>query len=453
MSKQNTKHNYNLTVLRLIVASGLGIFIFFGPEIDGSAPFIYLSSKIFLAKVIGQYSDEIITIIPVLMLCGYTYAKTIAKDGSKIKKFFKEDGLFQLSLYILSTIFALCYYFKVGPQLLLSEHTGGVIIGNVLNYTISMIPIGSLVLPLLANYGLIEIIGYVLKPIMRPLFKLPGKAALDSIASIVGSAPVGILLTAKLYKQGEYSLKEAFAIATNFSLASVGYCFLILGIAGVSFNLGLLFVAYAILSYLIAAIIIRIPPICNLKDTYIDNMPKDAEERCQEKYSGEGNIAQRIFAVAVKKADESGSVTKQLAQGFIEGIKITCQALPCIMAIGTAGLMIAEFTPLLDWIAMPFVPLISLLGIPEASVAASAIIGGGIDMLLPVTLIVQAEAVEATKFFVALVSLVQVLYISETMLPIIFFGIPGKFSHILIVFFERTLIAMPFAALLTHILY
>lgn len=52
-----------------------------------------------------------------------------------------------------------------------------------------------------------------------------------------------------------------------------------------------------------------------------------------------------------------------------------------------------------------------------------------------------------------MVSLVQVLYITETMLPIIFFRIPAKLKDILSLWVVRTLVAIPVVAVLTHILY
>ncbi|MGL5255550.1 MAG: hypothetical protein ACRC76_00830 [Proteocatella sp.] len=123
-----------------------------------------------------------------------------------------------------------------------------------------------------------------------------------------------------------------------------------------------------------------------------------------------------------------------------------------VITIGIIGLSLSEFTPIIEIISKPFVPFIAMLGIPDAALATQAILVGGIDLFLPAILIANS-AFEATRFFVLMVSLVQVLYITETMLPIIFFGIPAKFKDIIALWAIRTLVAIPIVAILTHILY
>ena len=53
---------------------------------------------------------------------------------------------------------------------------------------------------------------------MRPLFKVPGKAALDaSCDSFVSSSSLGVLITNRLWKNNVYTEKEMVAIMTGFS--------------------------------------------------------------------------------------------------------------------------------------------------------------------------------------------------------------------------------------------
>ena len=80
-----------------------------------------------------------------------------------------------------------------------------------------LIPIGAIALSLLVGYGLLEYIGVLMQPVMRPLFKTPGKSAVDAVASFVGSYSLGLLITNRVYKDGMYNKKEAVIIATGFS--------------------------------------------------------------------------------------------------------------------------------------------------------------------------------------------------------------------------------------------
>ena len=62
-----------------------------------------------------------------------------------------------------------------------------------------------------------------MKPVMRPIWKTPGRSAVDAVASFVGSYSVGLLITNRVYKEGFYSEKEASIIATGFSTVSATF--------------------------------------------------------------------------------------------------------------------------------------------------------------------------------------------------------------------------------------
>ena len=72
-----------------------------------------------------------------------------------------------------------------------------------------LVPVGAVFLSFLINYGLMEFIGVFMKPVMRPIWKTPGRSAVDAVASFVGSYSVGLLITNRVYKEGFYSEKEA----------------------------------------------------------------------------------------------------------------------------------------------------------------------------------------------------------------------------------------------------
>lgn len=53
-----------------------------------------------------------------------------------------------------------------------------------------------------------EFIGVLVQPIMRPVFKTPGRSAIDAVASFVGSYSLGLLITNRVYKEGKYTARE-----------------------------------------------------------------------------------------------------------------------------------------------------------------------------------------------------------------------------------------------------
>lgn len=96
-------------------------------------------------------------------------------------------------------------------------------------------------------------------------------------------------------------------------------------------------------------------------------------------------------------------------------------------------------------------PLIMLLGIPDAHLVAPASLVGIAEMFLPALFVVEA-AVEA-KFFIAVLSLSQVLFFSAVIPLLMEVDVPVTLKDMLILFVLRTLIAMPIIAVITHIVF
>ncbi|SKC80880.1 YjiH family protein [Maledivibacter halophilus] len=449
INESNLKTSYRRSLFLFIFGSISGIFIFF-VQINGQFPFEAIYKG--LLNLLGDAVPYIILSYPPLMMIGFIYAKKFAKEGSKICNFFEEDNTFHGVVYVFSSILAVMILLQSGISVLYGPKSAGFMVTDILPFTITIIPVGGAVLPLLASFGLLDVIGSVLEPIMRPAFKVPGKSALDTIASVVGAAVVGIFLTASLYKDKHYTTKEALLISTGFSLNSVGYCAFCVGYVGLISKFNIMFLMYLVITYALAAIMVRIPPIKNYPDSYVDGSIQTEEMRSENVKFSIHQI-KKGFNNAILKADSSDGIIKEVSSGFINGIGVSMKVVPMMLGIGGVVLAINEFTPLFVILSKPFIPIISLLGVPEATIAAQSIFVGGLDLFLPSALIGAAAVPDATKFFVVMISLMQVLYITETMLPIIFFGIPVKFRDLLILWVMRTIIAMPFVAICMHLIY
>ena len=90
-------------------------------------------------------------------------------------------------LRVVGVPLALMYLFRIGPDLLLQRGVGDLMWDTLALSVAVIIPIGAALLVLLVHYGFIEFVGTIMRPVMRPLFRLPGRAALDSLTSWVGS--------------------------------------------------------------------------------------------------------------------------------------------------------------------------------------------------------------------------------------------------------------------------
>ncbi len=130
-------------------------------------------------------------------------------------------------------------------------------------------------------------------------------------------------------------------------------------------------------------------------------------------------------------------------------MKLTLVIIPTILAVGLLAILLAENTPVFDWLGQPMVPLLELLGIPDAEMVAPATLIGITEMFLPALLV--TEAAVASKFFIAVLSLSQILFFSATIPLLLELDIPVRLVRDIIpLFLLRTIIAIPVIALITH---
>lgn len=125
---------------------------------------------------------------------------------------------------------------------------------------------------------------------------------------------------------------------------------------------------------------------------------------------------------------------------------------PIVMALGTIALVVAEFTPVFDWLGMPFIPLLELMQIPEAQEASKTLVVGFADMFLPTVLAADITS-EMTRFIIACVSVTQLIYMSEVGGLLLGSKIPVSFKDLVIIFLLRTLITLPVIVGIAHILF
>src|SRR5690606_31729874 len=189
-----------------------------------------------------------------------------------------------------------------------------------------------LLLPLLTDFGLLEFFGSMMVKIMRPIFKIPGRAAIDCLASWVGDGTIGVLLTSRQYEQGNYTAREAATIATTFSVVSITFCFVIVETVDLG-HYFLQFYGTVILVGLILAVIMpRIYPLRNKPDTNFDgSTPESRREDVPEGFNSFTFGLQN----ALDKAHSNRNLLNVVRSGFKNVLEMWFAITPVIMAFGT----------------------------------------------------------------------------------------------------------------------
>src|SRR5690606_20749121 len=117
-----------------------------------------------------------------------------------------------------------------------------------------------------------------MEPIMRPVWKTPGRSAIDAVASFVGSYSIALLITDRVYQEGKYTGKEAAIIATGFSTVSATFMIVVAKTLGLMDMWLLYFWLTLIITFVVTAITARIYPLSKKPDTYYMDQKGTSEE-------------------------------------------------------------------------------------------------------------------------------------------------------------------------------
>ncbi|MEH6549338.1 MAG: YjiH family protein [Pseudomonadales bacterium] len=351
-----------------------------------------------------------------------------------------------LLLRLLGTLVAVCIYFQLGPEWLWGSRTGHVVFYDLAVPIVTIFIFACLLLPLLTDYGLMEFVGSLLRRPFQFIFGLPGRSSIDCMASWMSASAVGVLLTSQQYDRGYYSGREAAVIATNFSVVSLPFCLLVAQFAGLG-HMFIQFYCTVAFAGIIAAIIVpRLPPLRGIADSYAP-----VGKQIQEDQQAGQPVFQASLRAALAKANTASGVKGWLRSALENVTDIWFGLMPPLMIIATAGLVIAEYTPVMQWLSLPFVPLLELLQLPEAEKAAPAMVVGFAEMFLPAVIASGIES-ELTRFVVISTSIVQLIYMSEMGVLILKTNLPLNLWQLMFIFLVRTLVTLPVIAAVAHFL-
>lgn len=308
--------------------------------------------------------------------------------------------------------------------------------------------VASFLLPLLLDFGLLEYVGALLTKFMRPVFKVPGRAAVDCITSWIGDGTLGVMLTCNQYEGGYYNAKEASIIATLFSAVSITFSLVVLEEVGLTHMFGLYYLLICFVGIVCAIICPRIWPLNKKPETYLvegNAMPDTLPE-------GYKSSAEYGMDLALKRVAAHKGAGEFFGNGLKNCLSMWFGVLPTVMAVGTIALIIADYTPIFEWLGMPFYPLLQLLGVPEAKAAAGTMVVGFTDMFTPAILIAGCEDA-MTRFIVAVISITQVLFLDEVGGLIISSKLPVNLGELFVIFLERTIISILIVVPIAHLLF
>ncbi|AQP53008.1 arginine transporter [Vagococcus penaei] len=354
-----------------------------------------------------------------------------------LKKLFATTPFYVANRFAGAVISLLCF-FKVGPNFIISVDTGTAMLDLATQLSI-LVPMMLLFQTFILEFGAMEFLGELIGFIVKPLFKVSEICAVNIISAWVGPGNAAILGTQELFQKGYFTVKEAAVIGSQFSTSSVGWVVLVSSVLGLMDYFWLIFLGITVIGMVLGIISVRIPPIKNYPNTYVDGSTVSKVTT---------NDSGSKLAIAYKNsAHRANSVTLKNFTSKIDNMTFYVFWLtPIIIFWGTAALIVSMYTPILAWVSLPVELILNLFGVPDASVTASAIMSGFADNYLPVILGKDLVSIES-KAIIAMMSILQLIFMSEIATLLKSCQIINKFRDIIIIFLERTFISLPFVIL------
>lgn len=444
--------SYDLKVwLVFLIPSLIGVFLFMTPVPSGEIMTIPIAV---MAKAIQALFSEIALglIATIICITGVMSLIFSVFKPKSLTKFRLLNHLFNVSwIWLVTRLFGMAFvlltYFQVGPHAIISENTGLLVLKDLLPVLFSVFILAGLLLPLLLNFGLLELVGTLLTKVMRPLFGVPGRSAVNCVASWLGDGSVGILMTARQYEDKYYTQREAAIIGTTFSAVSITFCLVVIGQVKLEYLFAPFYLTVCLAGVVAAIIVPRLPPLRFKKDVLIDGEEPDGNAELVP----EGKtLFKHSLDVALTKAEKAPGLKGTIEEGLHNAFDMVFAVLPVVMAVGTFALIIAEYTPIFQYLGMPFIPFLELLQIPEAEMAAQTIMVGFADMFIPSILAAGSIESDVTRFIIAAMSVTQLIYMSEVGALLLGSKIPVNIFELFVIFILRTLVTLPVIALMAH---
>lgn len=440
-------------IMKFILASAIGGFLFLVPIPYGTAFTIPIGIiidwvsgflKVGTIDLASLFVLIFITLSCIMTIINILFKPAFIKNNESLDKLFSPAPLYLVSRFI-GLIIVYMVYFNFGPDSIKSGATGGSMLG-VSATLVSVVMCIAFLMPLLTDFGIMEFVGVLVRKVVRPLFTVPGRSAIDLITSWLGTSNAAAILTTRQYETGFYSAREAATISMNFSFVSIPFCFVIAKLIGVDSKFTVFYLINLICGIALAMIIPRIPPLSKIPDTYDEVAGKQINEDIPE------GVSKMKWALnlAGHRAKDSNLIDV-VKQGLHVYSSMFFDLIPVVMAWGTIVLILVEFTPIFDFISIPFRYYIDLMGIEGAKEVAPTALVGFTDMYIP-PLMLASFPIERTRFIMGSVTLLQIIYMTEVGLIVLKSKVPVNVGHLFVVFLERTIIAIPLVTLLTNLL-
>lgn len=312
------------------------------------------------------------------------------------------------------------------------------------------IPAASLFLPLLVDYGLVDFVGVLVRPIMRPVFKLPGRAAVIMVSAFLGNFSVGHIAVNDQYKTGRMTEREAVVIGTSFSTVSVGFLLVLANNTGLNERgyWNLYFWTAFLITLLVSFIGVRIFPLRNIADVFYPGAQPDPEPVIRK------DILKVALEEALTVAQNQQSLGKRIAYIMKETLAVLGTVASGTAFFATAGVLLYTYTPLVRLVGCLFYPFMRIF-IPgaETVTACTGAAVSFIEVTIPALLVTVGEWSLRTRYMMAVIPVSSIIFLASFVPCLMATDVPVKFSDMAIIWLERMLLSVIITGIFAMLLF
>ncbi len=370
---------------------------------------------------------------------------------------FKIIGFVVLTMVVLNIYFGISKFLPFmgwlfNPVASLGDTSIAVFVMDKILVTICIsIPCASLVLPFLCDYGLVDFVGVFVRLIMRPVFKLPGRAAIIMVTAFLGNFSAGHIAVNEQYKTGKMTERESVCIDTSLSTVSVGF------LMALATNTGLIeaglwntyFWTAFLITLLVALVGVRLPPLRGIPDNYYEGATPNPEKV----------IKSGLFKAALTEALDIAEAQDHPGKRIGVVMKETLNVLGTVAAgtsfFGTFGVVLYVFTPIVQWMGYIFWPLFRLLGFTgaELTTACTGSMISLVEVTVPALLVAAGEWSMRLRFMLAVLPVSSIIFLASFVPCCMGTEVPVKFWHLMVIWLERMILSIIIAGIFAIILF
>ena len=436
--------------IKFILPSLLGVGLFLTPlTYDGKQTIVIGLIADGVRESLGSWLALIVTLTFACSALLSSYVSLVKpawlKRQQLIESVFSTTPVW-LVLRILGGVLCTMTYLQWGPEWVIGADTGQIAYVEIAGIIFCIMACANLLLPYLTEFGFLEFVGTLITRPFQWLFRLPGRAGLDALTSWVGDSSIGTILTIRQYESGHYSAREAAVVVTNFSAVSLPFAVVIAQMAKIDHMFVPFYLTVALCGIAAAMVTPRFPPLANISKGFFQR-----DSRADEIAANGRSILGQATEAALSRAAHGPNFKQIFNQGSRSIFDIYFAVLPAAMTIEFIVLVIYHHSSILQWLSLPMVPVLQLLQIPEAEMAAAGTLIGFFDQFIPVIISTTIDS-PVTRFVLAGLSITQLLYLAENGLLILRSSIPLNVKQLAAIFLIRTIIVLPILTLAANLL-